>query len=116
MRVALAPLAAGKIEFQIRVTARNLGNVLQRSFAEGRASQIGVQNDSGGVDDWAQRIGEPALNEKKHVFRYPGDICPDLILLQFPLLDHVAQFVQCQPHIFDRQAVSVLGDDLLDRL
>ena len=56
MDVALAALAGGQIELQIRVALRDLGNMLQRRLRERRAPEVGMQDDARGVDDRTQRV------------------------------------------------------------
>src|SRR5262249_43413487 len=85
MDVALTSLAGSQVILQVRV-ARD--EILR---PERRASEVGVEDDSGGVDDWPQRwlrqLGEavPGLQLGRHRVgggpdRWPGIIegAPDL--------------------------------------
>ena len=61
VNVTLAALASREIEFQVRVALRNFGSMFQRSWLSGSASEVGVQDDAGRVDDRAQRVSERLL-------------------------------------------------------
>src|SRR5260370_10076507 len=55
MRIAFPTLAVLDVELKAGITAGNLAHALQRSISQGRASQIGMQDDPRGIDDRAQR-------------------------------------------------------------
>ena len=61
MNVALTALAGSEIEFQVGVAARDLSDMFEGAVAERSASEIGVQDDAGGVDDGTQGVGQPSL-------------------------------------------------------
>ena len=56
--VALAPFSGIDIELQIAVAGGSFADVLERGFTQRRASEIGMQNDTGGIDDRPQRVAE----------------------------------------------------------
>jgi len=66
VHVALAALAGGDIELQIAVNAGDFADAFERGFGQRRASQVGVQDYSRGIDHRTQRgrerLPQPALD------------------------------------------------------
>ncbi len=56
--VSLAAFAGLEIELKVGVGKSRLANVVEGSGGEWRASEIGVEDDAGRVDDGAQRVAE----------------------------------------------------------
>jgi hypothetical protein len=56
MDVALPALAGGEVEFEISIGARRGAEVIERTRSQRRASEIGVQDHAGGVDERPQRV------------------------------------------------------------
>ena len=73
MDVALATLSALDIKLEIGISSSSLANSFQHGCSQGRASQIGVQNHSGGVDDRAQRKSQREVNLLLHRVGDPGE-------------------------------------------
>src|SRR5579859_26345 len=55
MRIALAALAMFNIEFKVGVTRGDFSYSLQHGLAQRRAAQVGMQDDSGGINYRTQR-------------------------------------------------------------
>src|SRR6266849_10446686 len=55
MRITFPALAVLDIELKVGITAGNLAHALQRGISQGRAAQIGMQDDVRGIDDRTQR-------------------------------------------------------------
>ena len=56
MDVALPALAGCEVEFEIGIGARRGADVIERTRSQRRASEIGVQDHAGGVDERPQRV------------------------------------------------------------
>ena len=62
MDVALAAVSGLDIELEIRISGSGISNMLQCGGRERRASQVGVQDHAGGVDDRTQRVSQRLPN------------------------------------------------------
>ncbi len=58
MHVALAALPGFDIELQIRISRRSLANVFQSGSRQRGASQVGVEDHAGRIDDCTQRVAQ----------------------------------------------------------
>ena len=52
MHIAFPALAGCKIEFKVGIAASRIADVIERSSAQRRASEIRVQDHTSGIDDW----------------------------------------------------------------
>ena len=62
MHVTLATVSGLDIEFQVRISGSGVSNMLQRGGCEGRASEVGMKDHAGGIDDGTQRVSERLPN------------------------------------------------------
>ena len=60
--VALAPVSRFYIELEVGVAGGGIANVFQRGFRERGTSQVGVQDDTGRIDDRTQRVSQRLPN------------------------------------------------------
>jgi len=60
MNIPFAARTGLEIEFKIRVSPRGLPNVFEGALSDGGTTEVGMQNDSGCVDDGSQRVAERA--------------------------------------------------------
>src|SRR5438309_10333685 len=58
MNIALSAFPRLEIEFEIRITARRRANMIEGLASQRRASEIGVQNYAGGINDRQQRVAQ----------------------------------------------------------
>ncbi len=60
MDIALASFSRSKIKFQIGITGRDVDEMLERFAREWRASQIGMKNYAGCINNFPERIAKRA--------------------------------------------------------
>ena len=69
MDITLAAPALFDIEFEVRITDRHPAQLINRAFREGRPAEIRVQNDTGCIDDPAERRFERLAKAARHFSR-----------------------------------------------
>ena len=113
MYVTLAALAGGEIELEIGITLRDAGSMFQRRGAQWCPPEIGMQNDTGGVDDRAQRSRQrlPDL-----AFDRRGQIAQrafELIFIDHARADGATKLEQCEARRFQRDGPPFARGQLL---
>ena len=89
--------------------------MFQRRPAERRASQVGVQDDAGRVDDRAQRVGQRLSQPLLHRPRQLIEPRPDLRLVELARGDVGAQLFQHRACGRDGRAAAFALNQGLDR-
>ena len=90
-------LAGGEVEFEVQVAASGLVGGLRRGLGDGRAAEVGVQDDPGGVDDGPQVAGALPASTRAAT-RRPRHSSVQRAVEGLPRLQSFAQGIQFGPH------------------
>src|SRR5690348_9664813 len=94
MDIAFAALSRVEVKFQIGIARRDADEVLEGIAREGRASQIGMEDYAGGVDDFLERMPERAPQFALNCFGNAVDGKLRSVFLEAARGDFLAQAIE----------------------